>query len=232
MKLKRTLASQAGFTYIAMIVMVTVMLIMMGQVATSWKSFIQRSKEEELLFRGMQVREAMQRYYYGRVINVRTDLKPADTERANKKPNLKELKDLLEDPGSAEKKRYLRPFALKDPMTGEDWVLIKNANQRIIGVKSSSKATPFKVANFPYQLEPADFEQQSQPAPAEGAVQVSEQKYTYDNWQFIFDRIPLPKEEGGQGVLPGSTPGTPGSPPGNPPPPRAGHPGPGSTQED
>jgi type II secretory pathway pseudopilin PulG len=240
MKLKRTLASQAGFTYIAMIVMVTVMLIMMGQVAISWKTFIQRTKEEELLFRGMQVREAMQRYYYGRVINVRTDLKPADTERANKQPNLdEELKDLLEDSHRTEKKRYLRPFALVDPMTNKPWALIRGNNQRIIGVKSTSKMEPIKKANFPYQLEPGDFERQVQQA-AQGAVALPEQKPTYEDWQFIFDRIPIPKDEAGKGSLPGGTPSTPessggnpqGTPPGNPPPPRGNHRSPSSSAED
>lgn len=196
MSLKRTLASQAGFTYVAMVVMVTVMGIMMSQAAISWKTLIQRSKEEELIFRGMQVRAALQRYYYGREILVRTDLKPADTERAKKQTNPKELKDLLEDPNSTEKRRYLRPFALIDPMTGEDWALVMGPGDRIIGVKSTSKLEPIKQANFPYQLEQADFEPKAQAKPADGAVQLTEEKHTYENWQFIFDRIPLPKEEG------------------------------------
>ena len=200
MKLKRTLASEAGFTYIAMIVMVTVMLIMMGQAATSWKTLIQRAKEEELLFRGMQVREALQRYYYGRVINLRTELKPEDTARAKAKPSPKELKDLLEDPTSTQKLRHLRPFALLDPMTGKAWAEIR-IDGKLVGVKSSSKEEPMKQANFPYQLEPADFEHQSQPAPVPGAVALPEQKPSYQDWQFIFDRIPLPRDEGGRQQL-------------------------------
>lgn len=202
MSLKRTLASQAGFTYVAMVVMVTVMGIMMSQAAISWKTLIQRSKEEELIFRGMQVRTALQRYYYGREILLRTDLKPADTERAKKQTSPAELDELLEDTRSQEKKRYLRPFALVDPMTGEKWDVIRDNNKRIIGVKSTSKMEPIKKANFPYQLEPADFERPPELTPVQGAVQMPEQKPSYQDWQFIYDRIPLPQEEGNKQKLP------------------------------
>lgn len=202
MSLKRTFASQAGFTYVAMLVMVTVMGIMMSQAAISWKMLIQRSKEEELIFRGMQVRSALQRYYYGREIAVKTELKPADTERANKKPSPKELKDLLEDPTSTEKRRYLRPFALVDPMTGEDWDKIMGAGDRIIGVKSKSKLEPIKTGNFPYQLDPADFEPKPETTPVPGAMQIPDDKRTYQNWQFIYDRIPTPKGGGSDQDIP------------------------------
>lgn len=190
-----TLRSSSGFTYITVLVMVVVMGIMLGQAAQVWKTTMQREKETELLFRGMAVREAMQRYYWGKV--VRSGAKPQDDP---KKPNLKGLDDLLKDPSEAGTKRYLRPSALKDPMTGKDWALVKDAAQKIIGVASTSEEAPIKQANFPWELMPADFEK----------------KKKYSEWQFIYNRIPTPAVGGGITGLGGSgtpQPQTPGESP-------------------
>jgi type II secretory pathway pseudopilin PulG len=180
MKLARTLESSAGFTYIFALVMVVILGIMSAQAAGVWKTVVQREKETELLFRGTQIRDALQRFYYGKTVKV----PPAPALLPGK--NLRELKDLLKDPGSGQTVRYLRPFALIDPMTGKDWALVKDASQKIIGVASSSAAEPIKQGNFPLELEPGDFE---------GKKKLSE-------WQFIFNRIPQPAAEGGVKGIP------------------------------
>ena len=68
MTLRRTLRSEAGVTFIAAIVMVTIMGIMLAQAAVVWKTTMQRERETELLFRGAQIRVAMQRYYLGKAL--------------------------------------------------------------------------------------------------------------------------------------------------------------------
>jgi len=171
MRRARTLGSNAGFTYIAAIVTVVIMGILLSQAAGVWKTTMQRERETELVFRGMQIRDALRRYY-GLTGKVAT-IPPG-------RPSISQLKDLLQAPESAGKKRYLRKLYL-DPITGKDWALVKDASQRVIGVASTSELKPLKQANFPLELEPADFEG----------------KKKYSEWQFRCDRVPRGGAVGG-----------------------------------
>lgn len=51
--------SQAGFTLVGMIIIFTVMSVMVAAAMPIWSKVIQRDKEEELIFRGMQYAEAI-----------------------------------------------------------------------------------------------------------------------------------------------------------------------------
>lgn len=113
-----------------------------------------REREEELIFRGSQYRDAITRWQAPR-----TDKRAA--------PPLNDLKDLLLDPTTLTKTRYLRRL-YKDPLTGEDWVPIKDPVRGIIGVASSSNDPPMKQANFPEGLE------------------FLEGKKKYSEWQFTY----------------------------------------------
>lgn len=173
----RVLRSEGGFTYIAALVMVVIVGIMSARAAEVWKTKMQRERETELIYRGTQVRDALRRWY---------GLKPGQDGRAPtalpaNAQGPTELKDLLQDPRSGEKKRYLRASALLDPMTGKDWELVKDTAGKVIGVKSSSEAEPIKQANFPFDLEPADFEA----------------KKKYNEWLFVATRSPAPAATGG-----------------------------------
>ncbi|HEY5514048.1 MAG TPA: type II secretion system protein, partial [Geomonas sp.] len=193
----RTLRSSAGLTYIAALVMVVIMGIMLSKAAEYWTTTMQREREVELIFRGTQIRDAMRRYY-GMTQNTYGAATAAGTTPAvpapviiiqPNAPRLNELKDLLQAPGSAGKKRYLRGTDkgpnLVDPITGKEWFPVKDASQRIIGVASTSEAAPIKQANFPFDLYPADFEG----------------KKKYNEWQFICTRYPTPA--GAAGGVPG-----------------------------
>lgn len=181
----RGLRSSAGFTYVAALVMVVIMGIMLSQAAITWKTRMQREQEVELLFRGTQIRDALRRWYRLVPGNNRGSAQPGQS--AQQQPtvippgirNLTELKDLLQDPGSPGKVRYLRRLYL-DPITGKEWGLVKDANQRIIGVASTSEAEPIKQANFPLDLDPTDFEG----------------KKKYSEWQFICTHWPKPGASG------------------------------------
>src|ERR1035438_8599896 len=91
-----------GFTYLLALVIIMIMGIMLGVMGQSWKTIVQRDREEELLFRGSQIRDAITRWYKPR------PGQPPPTP-------LHDLKDLLEDPRSLTKIHYLRRL-YTDPM--------------------------------------------------------------------------------------------------------------------
>ena len=192
------LRSSAGFTYIAALVMVVIMGIMASQAAELWSTKMKREREVELLYRGRQVRDALRRWYKIKVPvagsatgGAAAATPAAQTQLQGASPQ--DLKALLSGTGSAAKVRYLRPSSLVDPITLKDWALVKDASQRIIGVASTSEAEPLKQANFPPDLDPADFEG----------------KKKYSDWQFICNKFPKPATGGGVKGLGGSSnPGT------------------------
>jgi type II secretory pathway pseudopilin PulG len=123
-----------GFTYITLLVVLTIIGISLGAAGKYWSNMLLRDKEQELLFRGDQYRQAIERYYLGR-------------------PGLlqypQSIDDLLQDNRTPTAKRHLRQ-KYKDPMTNEDFVVIKDLpTNRIMGVRSSSDKTPLKQSDFP-----------------------------------------------------------------------------------
>lgn len=173
----RCLRSSAGFTYIGALMTVVIVGIMLSQAALIWKTKMQREREVELIFRGTQIRDAMRRWYdwklVGGVPKPPPAQKPGVTQPAI--PPLTDLKHLLQDPNKPQKVRYLRASNLIDPVTGEEWELIKEG-QKIIGVKSKSEAEPIKKANFPLDLDPAVFNH----------------KRKYNEWVFQYNNYPKP----------------------------------------
>lgn len=172
--------SQKGFTYISVLLLVIITGIMAAQGAKVWKTAMQREREAELIFRGTQIRDAMRRWYKlkpgadGLIVRPGMSSIPP-TAIPEGTQSFTELKDLLLDPRSTEKRRYLRRLYL-DPVTGKEWRWIKDASQRIIGVASTSEAEPIKKGNFPFDLDPADFEG----------------KNKYSEWEFICTHWPKP----------------------------------------
>ena len=141
---------------------------------------VQREKEEELFYRGDQIRRAIEAYFY------------QGTAGVSKYPSCGEeyadcFKDLLGDPSNF-KKRYLRK-AYKDPMTNSDWILIKSPDNKLLGVHSKSMKTPVKKANFPEEYK------------------CFEQATNYTGW--VFEFIPATNQSGAiQGSQPCTTPPT------------------------
>jgi len=126
----RPLNSTAGFTYIAALFMVVVMGIMLGATGQSMRVIMQREREKELIFRGLQYRDAIERW-----------------SKKGTMPLL-DIKHLLKDPRSASGDKYLRQLYL-DPVTGSEWKILKDPNLGIYGVASTSNDEPFKQGNFP-----------------------------------------------------------------------------------
>lgn len=155
----RIVTSNRGFTYIAALMIIIIMGIMLGAAGQSWRTIMQREREEELIFRGQQFKAALERWH---------------KQLPGKPPPrpLNELKDLLKDPNSLEKVRYLRRLYL-DPITGKEWNVVKDPVKGVVAVFSSSEEEPLKKANFPKGLE------------------TFEGKTKYSDWQFGLPGSPV-----------------------------------------
>ena len=140
-----------GFTYLGLLIAMTIIGIMAGVVGPSWSAASRAEKERELIWRGHQFRNAIGMYVRARVIPVSTPERPGMTAV----PYPSELKDLQKDPKFAAPHRYLRKSYI-DPMTGEDdWVVVLDEHGHIKGVHSNSDAEPLKQDNF--DLADSDF---------------------------------------------------------------------------
>ena len=190
----KALRSKGGFTYIGALVMVMIVGIMATRASVVWSTAMRREREDELISRGTQIRDALRLWYKVRVSNGK--LVPLLVPAAANAPlpqvqGPTELASLLKDPNTAANAHYLRPYCLVDPITGKEWDVIRK-DGKIVGVKSTSALEPIKQGNFPFDLHPEDFEKKSK----------------YSEWQFIYDRVP-PVTTGGtiQGVNQSSPPG-------------------------
>lgn len=134
----RSFRKEDGFTYLAALFMVAVIGITLSVTAEVWSSVAKREREEELIFRGGQMRDAIKSYYYS-------------SPGARVFP--REMNQLIKDPRFPGVKRHLRRI-YEDPMTGKpDWEAIKAPDGTIKGVRSLSEAEPLKKENFPLGLE-------------------------------------------------------------------------------
>jgi type II secretory pathway pseudopilin PulG len=124
-----------GFTYIGLLAILVIVGISLGAAGKYWQNVVLREKEEELLFRGDQYKQAIERYY---------SAVPANPQYP------RHIEDLLQDNRTSTGKRYLRQ-KFKDPITGEDFILLEGVDttgKYIIGVHSRSTKTPLKQSNF------------------------------------------------------------------------------------
>jgi type II secretory pathway pseudopilin PulG len=125
-----------GFAYLALLAAIVIIGVILGAAGRYWSTAVLRDKEEELLFRGGQYRQAIEQYYHaipGRPQYPQT------------------IDDLLADNRTAAGKHYLRR-KYKDPITNGAFVEIRDQlSGRIIGVRSSSEKRPLKQAGFPEQ---------------------------------------------------------------------------------
>lgn len=125
---------QRGFTYLAVLMAITLLGLGLAAAGTTWTLQSQRDKEQQLLDSGRELRSALQRYY-----------KASPTP-----PYLypKKLEDLLLDERYPFTRRHLRRIPV-DPFTREPrWGLITLPDGQIIGVHSLADGKPIKRAGF------------------------------------------------------------------------------------
>jgi type II secretory pathway pseudopilin PulG len=148
-------ARAAGFTYLAVLLLVALIGLGLSSAATLFATAQQRERELELLFAGNQYRQAIGSYY--------------ESTPGGAKQFPPTLEALLKDERHPVTVRHLRKL-YRDPMTGKpDWVLVSRPDNRIAGVASRSKARPFKTDNFSNPLD-RDFR---------GAASLSEWHFVY-----------------------------------------------------
>jgi type II secretory pathway pseudopilin PulG len=126
---------QQGFSYLALLFLVTVLSIVLSITGVVWQTAVQREKERELLFIGEQFRSAIASYY---------NAMPA----ASLKRYPAALADLIKDSRFPNVRRHLRRVYV-DPMTGKaEWGLVRSADGAIIGIHSLSEQAPIRIS-FP-----------------------------------------------------------------------------------
>lgn len=124
-------SNQWGGTYLALMFFVVLIGISLMAVNQHWSVILKRDREQELAFRGTRIKQAIERYAANFEVQKGT--------RSNQYP-LK-LEDLTKSP-----KRYLQAV-YKDPVTGEDFELIKRGAE-IRGVRSTSLDPPLDQVTF------------------------------------------------------------------------------------
>jgi type II secretory pathway pseudopilin PulG len=156
-----------GFAYIALLAAIVIIGISLGAAGKYWSSVLLRDKEEELLFRGDQYRQAIERYYY---------TVPGKLEYPSS------IDDLLTDNRTTGGRRHLRQ-KFKDPISGEDFVEVRHTlTKRIIGVHSPSEKRPFKQTGFPLLYSNTA----SLPQPGfPGTYNSFTEKNKYSEWVFV-----------------------------------------------
>lgn len=137
MEIRWKLNNQRGAVLLMVLVSISLLGLMAGIAGSSWQTIVQRSKEADLLWKGNQIRRAIESYYTN-----------SHAQGATPKTFPSELGYLLLDPRFLEIRRHLRRL-YPDPMTGKEWDIIRGPNGQVIGVKSSSDKIPFKQNNFP-----------------------------------------------------------------------------------
>ncbi|MCM2264307.1 MAG: type II secretion system GspH family protein [Desulfuromonadales bacterium] len=144
---------ERGAALLTVLVMVVILGLTASMASQSLGALMQREHEAELLWRGQQYRQAIASYY--NVKHGAQQMYPA------------KLEDLLKDPRFPGAVRHLRRL-YTDPMTGEEWDLVKDPAEKIIGVRSTSDLEPFQQVGFPKGLENFDG------------------KTAYREWEFVF----------------------------------------------
>jgi len=112
--------SERGYALIGLIALATIIAIAATAAAPNLRQQKQRELEEEAIFRGEQVAEAIRLYY----------------TTFNRLPT--SLDQLLEGvPQGTKKARILRPSATIDPLTGEPWRLVAVNDQALAELRDA-----------------------------------------------------------------------------------------------
>jgi len=138
---------EAGFSYLMVMMAITVMGLSMTMAARQWKTMVQRELEADLLAKGIEIQTALALYSAhvkaGRVM-------PGEVYPQT-------LAELTRSP-----KPFLRKVYL-DPVGRGEWQLLRAPTGGIMGVRSTSRDRPIKQGDFPlavrhFQGKPTHFD--------------------------------------------------------------------------
>jgi type II secretory pathway pseudopilin PulG len=137
--------SEGGYTLVALLAMMTVLALFAMAVAPSLQQQAQREREQEAIFRGEQVAEAISAFYRNRIGTGRG---------AGEQALPRSMDDLLEGipvPGGSKNRQILRPSAARDPMTPDgEWRFILPRSQSLIDFQQSLMVYTNNVAPQPH----------------------------------------------------------------------------------
>ncbi len=125
--------SEAGFTYIVVMIAITLMGVAMTMAARQWKTMMQRELEADLLAKGIEIQTALALYSANK--------KSGRVMPGEFYPNT--LTELTRTP-----KPFLRKV-YQDPIGHGEWQLVRAPTGGIMGVRSTSKSRPIKQSDFP-----------------------------------------------------------------------------------
>ena len=124
---------ETGFSYLMVMIAITLMGLAMTVAARQWKTMVQRELEMDLLAKGIEIQSALALYSAttkaGRVL-------PGEVYPQT-------LAELTRPP-----KPFLRKVYL-DPVGRGEWELLRAPAGGIMGVRSKSRQKPIKQGNFP-----------------------------------------------------------------------------------
>lgn len=127
-----------GSTYIAVLLLLAITTALLATTANVWSREQARTREAELIWIGMEFREAIGRYY--------------ENSPGSVKIYPPSLEALIEDRRYLSLRRYLRKI-YADPMTHEArWGVVRGPDGGIMGVHSLAEKRPIKRAGFPIVL--------------------------------------------------------------------------------
>jgi len=124
--------SEAGYTLVALLAMMTVVALFAMAAAPSVQQQARREREQEAIFRGEQVAEAIRLYYVNRRAAVGT---AGDTALPR---SMDDLLHGVPKPGGSKTLQILRPSAARDPLTIEgEWRFILPRSNALIDFQQS-----------------------------------------------------------------------------------------------
>lgn len=124
-----------GFSYLLLLFMLAILGAALAGWSTAWQVGGQRERELELLFRGLQIREALQRFH--------------DTTPTGQPALPQALDELLADQRGQPVRHHLRRL-YGDPFTGlPDWALLRDEAGGIVGLHSRSVRPALRRQGLP-----------------------------------------------------------------------------------
>ena len=124
--------SEGGYTLVALLALMSVVALFAMAVAPSMKQQTQREREQEAIFRGEQVAEAIAQYYRykaGTTGNFGDQALPSSIDQ---------LLEGIPITGGSKNRHILRVSASRDPLTnGGEWRFIHPRTQRLIDFQQS-----------------------------------------------------------------------------------------------
>ena len=153
--------SEAGYSLVALLALMTVVALFAMAVAPSMQQQAQRQREEEAIFRGEQVGDAIAQYFRYRAAvtgNVGDQSLPSSMDQ---------LLEGIPIPGGSKNRQILRVSASRDPLTKEgEWRFVHPRTQALVDFEQSIMFYTNNVIPPPRDPQIARLQQYAVPAMA------------------------------------------------------------------